>query len=87
MLHKTVETSLAGCPVVKTLPFNAGGVGLIPGQGGKIPHVTGPKNPNTLPLPGAPKVALRSPHTPVLSIPCFQISGHTGKCRQIEEVT
>ena len=46
MLHKTVETSLAGCPVVKTLPFNAGGVGLIPGQGGKIPHVTGPKNPN-----------------------------------------
>ena len=43
--------------------------------------------PGSLPLPGAPKVALRSPHTPVLSIPCFQISGHTGKCRQIEEVT
>lgn len=29
--------------------------------------------------PWCPKVALRSPHTPVLSIPCFQISGHTGK--------
>ena len=27
-----------GSPVVKTLPSNAGGMGLIPGWGAKIPH-------------------------------------------------
>ena len=26
-----------GCPVVKTLPSNARGVGLIPGQGAMVP--------------------------------------------------
>ena len=35
-----------GGPVVKTLPSNAGGVGLIPGQGDKIPHGLQPKNQN-----------------------------------------
>ena len=30
-----------GGPVVKTLPFNAAGVGLIPAQGTKIPHALG----------------------------------------------
>ena len=29
-----------GCPVVKTLPSNAGGMSSIPGWGSKIPHVT-----------------------------------------------
>ena len=33
-----------GGPVVKTLPSNAGGVGSIPGQGAKIPHVSWSKN-------------------------------------------
>ena len=33
-------------PVVKTLPSNAGGVGLIPGLGTKIPHALRPKNQN-----------------------------------------
>jgi len=28
-----------GSPVVKTLPSNAEGTGLIPGRGTKIPHV------------------------------------------------
>ena len=28
-----------GCPVVKTLPSNAGGMSSIPGWGSKIPHV------------------------------------------------
>ena len=37
---------LPGGPVVKTLPSNAGGAGLIPGQGAKIPHASGPKNQN-----------------------------------------
>ena len=37
---------LPGSPVVKTLPSNAGGVGLIPGWGAKIPHALGPKNRN-----------------------------------------
>ena len=32
-----------GSPVVKTLPSNAGGVGLIPGWGTEIPHVSHPK--------------------------------------------
>ena len=41
----------------------------------------------SLPLPGAPKVALRSPHTPVPSIRRFQISGCIGKRRQREEIT
>ena len=34
-----------GKSVVKTLPFNARGTGLIPDQGAKIPHASGPKNP------------------------------------------
>ena len=33
-----------GGPVVKTLLSNAGGVGLIPTQGAKIPHAPWPKN-------------------------------------------
>ena len=32
--------------MVKTSPSNAGGVGLIPGQGAKIPHALWPKNQN-----------------------------------------
>ena len=35
-----------GSPVVKTLPSNAGGAGLIPGQGAKIPHASQPKYQN-----------------------------------------
>ena len=35
-----------GGPVVKTSPSNAGGVGLIPGRGAKIPHASWPKNRN-----------------------------------------
>ena len=33
-------------PVVKTSPFNAEGMGLIPGQGAKIPHTSQPKHQN-----------------------------------------
>ena len=32
-----------GGAVVESLPANAGGVGLIAGQGTKIPHATRPK--------------------------------------------
>ena len=35
-----------GCPVVKTMPSNAGGAGSIPGWGAKIPHASWPKNQN-----------------------------------------
>ena len=35
-----------GGPVVKTSPSNAGGVGLIPGRGAKIPYASRPKNQN-----------------------------------------
>ena len=35
-----------GGPVVKTSPSNAGGEGLIPGRGAKIPHALQPKNQN-----------------------------------------
>ena len=34
-------------PVVKNLPSNLGDVGLIPGQGTKIPHATGQLSPCT----------------------------------------
>ena len=33
-------------PMVKTLPSNAGGVGLIHGWGANIPYASGPKNLN-----------------------------------------
>ena len=32
-----------GGPVVKTLPSSAGGAGLIPGQGARVPHASWPK--------------------------------------------
>ena len=32
--------------MVETFPFKAGSVGLIPGQGAKIPHACWPKNQN-----------------------------------------
>ena len=34
--------------MVETLPSNAGGVGLSPGQGAKSSHVSGPKKPKNL---------------------------------------
>ena len=41
---KSIRWSLSGDfhvgPVVKNLPCSSGGVGLIPGQGTKIPHAT-----------------------------------------------
>ena len=37
---------LPGGPVVKTLPPNVAGAGLIPGRGTRIPHTLGPKNQN-----------------------------------------
>ena len=43
---KDLEGTSLGGPVVKTSPFNAGDAGLIPGQGAKIPHASGPKNQN-----------------------------------------
>ena len=35
-----------GSPVVETLPSNAGGAGLIPGWGAKIPRALQPKDQN-----------------------------------------
>ena len=35
-----------GDPMVKTSPFNAGGMGSMPGQEAKIPHALWPKNQN-----------------------------------------
>ena len=35
-----------GGPVVETSPSNAGGTGLIPGQGARIPHASPPKDQN-----------------------------------------
>ena len=40
-----VTRDFPGSPAVKTLPFNAGGAGSIPGQRAKIPHASQPKNP------------------------------------------
>ena len=41
-----ISWDFPGSPVVKTLPYNAEGVGSIPGQGVKIPHASEPKNQN-----------------------------------------
>ena len=46
---KKKSRDFPGGPVVKILPSNAGGAGLLPlpGQGAKTPHATGPKKPNS----------------------------------------
>ena len=46
-LKETVSRNVPGGPVVKTLPSNAGGANLIPGQEAKIPHASWLKNQNT----------------------------------------
>ena len=38
-----MQKDFLGSLVFKPLPFSAGGVGSIPGQGGKIPHASWPK--------------------------------------------
>ena len=43
---KSYLRDVPGSPVVKTSPSNAGGAGLIPGGGAKIPHASWPKNQN-----------------------------------------
>ena len=42
---KNICGDFPGSPVVKTSASNTGGVGLIPGQGAKIPHASWPKKP------------------------------------------
>ena len=42
---KTGRGDFPGGPVVKNLPYNAGDLGSIPGQGTKIPHATGQLSP------------------------------------------
>ena len=46
MNKESEKGNFPGGPVVKTLPSNAVGAGLIPGWGAKIPHTSGPKNQN-----------------------------------------
>ena len=41
-MYLNLPRGFSGGPVVKTLPSNAGGMGLISGQGGKIPHASQP---------------------------------------------
>ena len=45
-VYNIVSGDFPGGPVVETSSSNAGGVGLIPGQGAKIPHVLQSKNRN-----------------------------------------
>ena len=44
--NKTETRDVPGGPRVKPLPSPARGVGLIPGQGTRIPHASWPKNQN-----------------------------------------
>ena len=44
--QKMLSGNLPGCPVAKTSPSKAGGVGSIPGLGAKIPHDLLPKSQN-----------------------------------------
>ena len=46
LVKKKHYRDFPGGPVVKTLPSNAGGGGLILGQGTKIPHALQPKKQN-----------------------------------------
>ena len=39
-VQRSLRRDFLGGPVVKTLPSDAGGLGLIPGWGTKIPHAT-----------------------------------------------
>ena len=41
---------LPWCPVLRSLPFNAGDTGSILGQGTKIPHAPGQLSPHALEL-------------------------------------
>ena len=45
---KKMNLDVPDGPVVKTSPSNAEGVGLIPGQGTKIPHAPWPKTQKTV---------------------------------------
>ena len=44
--RKKGRGGFSGSPVVKTLPSNAGNLGLIPGRGTKIPHASWPRKQN-----------------------------------------
>ena len=44
-LERVNSGAIPGGPVIKTSPSNAGGIGLIPGQGAKIPHASWPEKP------------------------------------------
>ena len=44
--REEMRKDFPGSPVVKNLPFNAKGAGLIPGQGTNIPHTSRVKNQN-----------------------------------------
>ena len=46
LFNLNLNRNFPGCPITKTLPFNAEDVGLIPGLGANIPHVSQPKNQN-----------------------------------------
>ena len=45
-LQNGYKRNFPGAPVAKTSPSNAGGTGLIPGWGARIPHASWPKNQN-----------------------------------------
>ena len=45
-LEEQKKRDFPGGPVVKTSPSNAGGLGLTPGHGAKIPHALWLKNQN-----------------------------------------
>ena len=42
----SIRRDFPGGSVVKTLPSNTGGAGLLPGRGAKIPYVSRPKYQN-----------------------------------------
>ena len=47
LFKNSVSWDFPGGPAVKNLPYNTGDVGLIPGQGTRIPHATGHLGPRT----------------------------------------
>ena len=46
IIFKRIKKDFSAIPVVKTSPFKAEGVGLIPGWGAKSPHASRPQTKN-----------------------------------------
>ena len=75
------DIDFPGVPAVKTLPCNAGYLGLIPGRGTKVPHAVEQLGPYTttgesyVPQQKIPHIAMKIPSA-TAETRCNQINEH-----------